>query len=513
MRTDLPTTRASASERLRAELARVRRRFKSRPPALRWSLGLAALAVLVALAYVSSSTPGPSVALVRSGERFAADDLIAVGKALELKHIRYQIDDRRRIEVAADQLDAANDVIAKLDIGPRPLSTIGKDLDGGLLTSIREREEHRERAKCATLEEMIRPIEGVVAAHVIVKRPRPRGFRSPQAATAFVYLETEGDRELTSATVESIQSLIAAAVPEVQRDAVSVFDRSGRQYLVASNPAHSAELKTRRHRDELRQEISDHLEMIKGVAVSVQLVAAPAVVAAVTPTPAPPPAPAPPEEISLPPTSIAVNQPLELPEEPAPILSPSPVVAEVPPPVAPASSPAQGQAAEPRAKVWIKVPRSYYLRAMSPNREPSLDDLQPFMERTRTLIETAVRHVVPPGQLDEPVVISTIPDEPPAPRISPAPPTATDSRRVAIGWGITAATIAGGLTVVFVLAARRPALRPASLSREDHGRYKIDEPSDPGPGPSERVRELIRLNPEAAASVLHRWTGQGGTLG
>ena len=31
-----------------------------------------------------------------------------------------------------------------------------------------------------------------------------------------------------------------------------------------------------------------------------------------------------------------------------------------------------------------------------------------------------------------------------------------------------------------------------------------------GPGPSERVRELIRLNPEAAASVLHRWTGQGG---
>jgi hypothetical protein len=35
-------------------------------------------------------------------------------------------------------------------------------------------------------------------------------------------------------------------------------------------------------------------------------------------------------------------------------------------------------------------------------------------------------------------------------------------------------------------------------------------PSESGAGHSERVRELIRHNPEAAASVLHRWIGQGG---
>jgi flagellar M-ring protein FliF len=64
-----------------------------------------------------------------------------------------------------------------------------------------------------------------------------------------------------------------------------------------------------------------------------------------------------------------------------------------------------------------------------------------------------------------------------------------------------------------VLASRRPAPHPSARPREDRARYKIDEASDPGPGPSERVRELIRLNPEAAASVLHRWTGQGGTIG
>ena len=29
------------------------------------------------------------------------------------------------------------------------------------------------------------------------------------------------------------------------------------------------------------------------------------------------------------------------------------------------------------------------------------------------------------------------------------------------------------------------------------------------PGPSERVREFVRRNPESAVSVLERWTSQG----
>ncbi len=63
---------------------------------------------------------------------------------------------------------------------------------------------------------------------------------------------------------------------------------------------------------------------------------------------------------------------------------------------------------------------------------------------------------------------------------------------------------------VRLLASRRPEVRPAPAS--DRGLYARDEASEPGQSASERVRELIRLNPEAAASVLHRWIGQGGHL-
>jgi flagellar M-ring protein FliF len=69
------------------------------------------------------------------------------------------------------------------------------------------------------------------------------------------------------------------------------------------------------------------------------------------------------------------------------------------------------------------------------------------------------------------------------------------------------------VSVLVVLATRiQGARRPARLPEPIHKtrRYHADSASDPGP--SERVRELIRRNPEAAASVLQRWTGQGGRL-
>ena len=42
------------------------------------------------------------------------------------------------------------------------------------------------------------------------------------------------------------------------------------------------------------------------------------------------------------------------------------------------------------------------------------------------------------------------------------------------------------------------------------GSPTIGTAPEAGHAPSERVRELVRFNPEAAAGVLQRWIGQGG---
>ena len=107
--------------------------------------------------------------------------------------------------------------------------------------------------------------------------------------------------------------------------------------------------------------------------------------------------------------------------------------------------------------------------------------------------------------------IVTIPDEVSLnrPVILQSP---VDARRRVLDWGIVGTVVA----VVSILAAvgswiqvaRRPARLPEPALKTR--RYHVDSASEPGP--SERVRELVRRNPEAAASVLQRWTGQGGRV-
>lgn len=513
MRTDTPSNSAPTVARIRAEIGRARRRFASRAPASQWSIGAAVLAAVVALVY---ATTGPSASTggyyVRSGEEFSSDDLLTIERALVAKHIP-SVTRQGRVEVAIDRLDDANDVVAKLDVGRHPLSEIeSRAAESNPLESMWDREQRREQAGNEKLRAMIRRIDGIADAYVTINRVKPRGFgRQTPTATAFVYLETKGDREVSSDTVQSIQTLIAGAEPSVKPDAVTVTDTTARTYVNARNPSLGLENKNRARSEELRHEIVKELDWIREAKVSVRLV--PTLVAVAPPLPAsrPEPAPAPAaESFNQPPLSMRVNEPLELtPDGP----TPEPVAAAPALPPPPEPVPAAETLGPHKAKVWVKVPRSYYLKAVN-RRDPSLDDLQPLIDKVRSLIERAVKQVVPPHEFED-VQVDTTPDEIPA-ADAPSPPSTSTELRWPLSWwvpvgvacGATAALVAVGFGLI---AARRPLSGPASRPNAGLGRYKIDKASEAGPGPSERVRELIRLNPEAAASVLHRWTGQGGT--
>ncbi|MGE3821887.1 MAG: hypothetical protein AB7I30_20940, partial [Isosphaeraceae bacterium] len=410
------------------------------------------------------------------------------------------------------------------------------------------RERREEQARSDQLAEINRRLDpGTIAdARVEINRPRTTmGQRRAPSATAFVYLETLDDREVNPLTVQSIVGMVASFAPEVRPDSVSLWDRRGRHYADAHDPALVATARARARAWELGQEIRDNLDWIKGVKVSVHLTAAePSPVIdppSIAPSPAPaplvlpplpddPPPPPPADEVRLATPNVGVNQPLELepteperdPEpEPTPTPEPRPSIPTEPavapreaavPVSSPASRIATPSPSVPPSKVqvWVKIPRSYYLKALQ-SREPSLDDLQTLVARTELHVRTAVEHVVPADERGE-VKVNTIPDEWPAPAFPP--PASADVARPWPWWG-SALAGAGSAVLVIGLSSRlwntrRSALRQAT--RSDRGRFKIDEGTDHtvGPGPSERVRELIRLNPEAAASVLLRWTGQGG---
>ena len=156
------------------------------------------------------------------------------------------------------------------------------------------------------------------------------------------------------------------------------------------------------------------------------------------------------------------------------------------------------------------MPRSFYFGAdlKTDEREPSRDEFWLMAERTEKQIRTAVALVIPDAGSWK-VDVDTIPDQFSLSRPL-VPPASADPRHRILEWGIAAgigvAVLILGAVGSWIHVARRPARLPEPTVKTR--RYHVDSASEPGP--SERVRELIHRNPEAAASVLQRWVGQGG---
>jgi len=276
-------------------------------------------------------------------------------------------------------------------------------------------------------------------------------------------------RPLAYTTVETILHLLAGGTDfELAPEAVTLLG-PGQTYLSAGEPARLRHALARAHEEELAEEVRARLAGIDGVRVTVRLEAEP-------------PAPPPPGPEGLPP----------LPAEA----------------VAPGS---------PRAQVEVQVPRGYYRRVfgvLEPGRAPAPGDLKAYREQIDTQIRALVGQAIAAAELGA-VTIEAVADPAPAPRPAQAP-----AARLRPWWGPAAgAGVVAVLTVAAIgrWAGRRPASRRPRPPRIPHfGAAAVAAAATGpagGPGPLERVRELVRLNPEAAAGVLQRWVGQGGQVG
>jgi hypothetical protein len=157
----------------------------------------------------------------------------------------------------------------------------------------------------------------------------------------------------------------------------------------------------------------------------------------------------------------------------------------------------------------IHVPIAHYrheFRQTGATREPSPDDLMPYVLKTEEIIRSAVAHVVPEAELEE-LKINKIDA---TSRVASTPSHAESRWPVPWWTPVVAIGVLGVLGLVGgrLIVARRPAARSAQWSRRE--RYDLGETNAVAPGPSERVRELVRQSPAAAAGVLQRWIGQGG---
>jgi hypothetical protein len=138
--------------------------------------------------------------------------------------------------------------------------------------------------------------------------------------------------------------------------------------------------------------------------------------------------------------------------------------------------------------------------------------MQKLVVRTEDQIRTGIAQVVPlSGRSAWETKIDMIPDEVPLQR-HPVVSPPSDARRVVVDWGIAGSMGALATALVmfgaWLLSTRRPSVVLEAAPRN----LRYHEGSSLTPGPSERVREFVRRNPESAVSVLERWTSQGGDV-
>ena len=491
MRQEPQSPWATAMERVRTPWERARRWLASRGAATRVALIVAGLGGVAALGYLATSEQAPgSVAAtpLYEGRWLSSDDLLAITAALDAESILYRSDlQPRRVFVRTDRKSAALAAIDKHKASPKTLDDLIREdePDSPFLTSA-DHERRRQNIKEQFLKRQIEMLDArITSAQVSIIREKARASLNPRSTVhATVYLQVEGGQKLVPRIVEGIETFVLAALPDLKGDAITVTDQTGRKYMVAGDAPLKEQVRKHSQEEEWSDKIAEGLRHIPGVRVSVTMES----ISVPQPAPVEPP-PAPEAEV------VSANGSLHLNLEPRPILAPS-----LPP------------VTKTRANVWVRVPRSFYLLAaqsQSPGHHPSPEDMQQMQTTTKRIACEAVDASIPKESQGD-VKVAIIQDDLTVSRNVTLP---TDTRPDPL-WPLPAIAVGGvGLAVAasvvtgFRLATKRPTLRPISPWRAG---FVADEPSA---GPAERVRELIRLNPEAAAGVLQRWIGQGGAVG
>ena len=208
--------------------------------------------------------------------------------------------------------------------------------------------------------------------------------------------------------------------------------------------------------------------------------------------------------------AVAINRPLSLEPEPAPA-TPRPVAVTAVN-LTPSTRAGPRESPAETGRVWVKVPRSWYYQVAisTSHKEPPLEELQKLVARTEEQIKTAIALVVPlSGPSAWKTTIDMIPDELPLHR-PPAVSAPSEARRLRSDWAVagTLGALATALLMFgsWILSSRRPSAQVDAAPRK----LSYHEGSSLAPGPSERLREFVRRNPESAVCVLGLWTSQGG---
>lgn len=479
MRTDSPDFLPTPIARMLQGLSRARERIATFGLITRLLLLAALVGLVTAAGYVLSPEESGGMAWIYNEHRFSRDEVAQIGKILDAENIAWN-SDKGRIEVKRQRVAEVHSVLDRRSLTPLGFGDVrGQAIAPSIFEAPADLEARRNRKREQELEVAIEEIDPSLEAVVQITRTRSRGLKPVEDLNIAVRLSAEGDREISPRTTEAIETLLFSFEPNLKPEGLSIIDRKARVYHSPTDSVVSHNSRARAREDELGGKIRDQLDWVKGIRVSVSIDPT-AGGAAAKPHAQVPSAP-----------EVIVNQPIG--EVPAPTRTTTGVVG--------------------KAKVFIQIPASHIVerfRAFAPEKRPTPMDLEPLFAEARDRVEKVVKNVIPTAELGS-LEVSRI--DVTAPLSVSNNGTGSPTRLGRPVWllsvvgGVAAASVIVAAAFGFWLAARRPSVRPSNVVRRPRLVTRASA------GPAERVRELVRLDPAAAAGVLHRWIGQGGHAG
>ena len=204
-------------------------------------IGAVGAAFLIFFVFVFSRLGGPSLELLYAD--LSPGDSGQIVAKLEVQKIPYQVQaNGSRIMVPSDQVGPLR--LALASEGLPGGGTIGYEIfddAGSLGTTNFMQNVNLVGALEGELSRTIATIKGVGAARVHLVLPRRQLFsREKQIATASVILKLRGSTGLSQEQVLAVQHLVAAAVPQLDPDRVSVIDDKGKLLARAGDDSETA---------------------------------------------------------------------------------------------------------------------------------------------------------------------------------------------------------------------------------------------------------------------------------
>jgi flagellar M-ring protein FliF len=478
MRTDRPDHPPETGGWGLAWSDRVWRWLAARDGPARRRIAFVALAVALAAIYLLATAESslPTTRWLEGGRAFSDDEARILDQALAVRKIVLQRGTKGQLGVGSsedlavatktlDDLGLTRRSFEQLIDQPASISPWADPVDRKQLLLRR-----RERA----IEALLEGFDELLSVTVRLHESDAGHSRSKSTLNASVILRPRDNLAITPDLIERVQNILTSLERDLRRDRdISVTDDLGHAYLAADDPNVARRTLAEAQAHEWESAINDRLtSIVAGARVSVCLEWP------LSPVESPPTTRTSPE--------VVANAPASLPE------------------------PVRREEFPAKANVLVEIPSRHFLdlfrNVAGSDRIPRSDDLEPLIQQTREVIEAAVHHVIPKESLGRfelvriPLPVNQVP------AVATSRPSRVDLRP----WWAGAAALAGVILTLAATAGTRRLSSARRIASESPSPNDLRFDGEDRAGPINRVRELIRRDPEAAAGVLRRWAGQGG---